>query len=271
MSRIEILSSAGLRQDNRRPYELRQLDFKILKSSPNSLDGSSIVSHGLTKVTSSVSGPKEITSSSSSNHKSNLKSHTNNVGSIQVYVNMTNFSQSDRKKLSKVDKRLMDLSFSIQNTFESVIMLKLYPRSLIEIFIEVLQEDGGLLQAAINATSLSLIASGISIQDYILAISIGSLSNPNLPLLDVTNLEQLDLPSLTIASLPRSSKISLIQVESRLNIDEFEKLCRIGLEACEVLKDELLGEVKRWMLDLNSIVGFDDSDSKNVQDVKMVL
>lgn len=165
----------------------------------------------------------------------------------------------------------MDLSFSIQNTFESVVMLELYPRSVIEIFIEVLQDDGGLLQAAINATSLSLIASGISIKDYIVAISIASLSNPNLPLLDITNLEQLDLPCLTIATLPRSSKISLIQVESRLNIDEFEKLSRIGIEGCEVLKVELQQEVKRWMLDLNSIDGFKFGESESKNDVKMVL
>ncbi|KAH9814101.1 ribosomal protein S5 domain 2-type protein [Melampsora americana] len=252
MSRIEILSSAGLRQDNRRPYELRQIDFKILTSSPNSLDGSSSVSHGLTKVTSSISGPKESTNT---HHKtsSTIKSNSNsNLGSIQVYVNMSPFSTSDRKKSSKMDKRLMDLSYSIQNTFESVIMLNLYPRSVIEIFIEVLQEDGGLLQAAINATSLSLIASGISIKDYIIAISIGSLTYPNLPLLDITNLEQTDLPFLTIATLPRSSKICLIQLENKLNIDEFEKLCKIGIQACEVLKDEFEIEVKRWMLELSS-------------------
>lgn len=110
----------------------------------------------------------------------------------------------------------------------------------------------GLLQAAINATSLALIAAGVSITDYVVAVSVASLSSPSCPLLDISNTEQSDLPHLTVATLPRSQKVTLVQLETRLNIETFEEILKIGVEACTVLRHEMDHEVRRWSMVLNS-------------------
>ncbi|KAG0143486.1 hypothetical protein CROQUDRAFT_134963 [Cronartium quercuum f. sp. fusiforme G11] len=270
MSRIELLSSGGLRHDNRRPYEMRQLDFTILSNPPLGSDAAAKVSHGLTRVIAFVCGPREGTGvgrgpSGGAN------------GAIAVHVGAAPFSGPERKKVGKTDKKLSDVAYSIQNTFEPVVMLQLYPRSVIEIYIEVLQHDGGLLQAAINATSLALIAAGISITDYVVAVSVASLSTPYVPLLDISNTEQSDLPHLTVATLPRSQKVTLVQLEARLNIETFEAILKVGVEACSVLTTEMDREVRRWSTGLNSrmvgsiaaeITGSDRPSQKPIGTVK---
>lgn len=73
-SRTQLLTSSALRLDSRLPLELRSLEFQILPAPPSSsssnpfvsssappasADGYAIVSHGLTKVSSSIFGPRE--------------------------------------------------------------------------------------------------------------------------------------------------------------------------------------------------------------------
>ncbi|POW14016.1 hypothetical protein PSTT_03309 [Puccinia striiformis] len=58
-------------------------------------------------------------------------------------------------------------------------MLHLYPRSTIGIYVQVLQQDGALLQAAIDVTTPALIGTGVLISDYILSISVGALLTPS--------------------------------------------------------------------------------------------
>ena len=55
----------------------------------------------------------------------------------------------------------MDLALSIKQTFESVILCSLFPRSQISIFVNIVQTDGGSLTAALNATTLALMDAGI--------------------------------------------------------------------------------------------------------------
>lgn len=255
---------------------MRQLDFTILTNPPLGSDAAATVSHGLTRVMAFVCGPRESTGSGRG------PSNASANGTISVQVSAAPFSGPEWKKVGKTDKKLSDVAYSVQNTFEPVVMLNLYPRSVIEIYIEILQHDGGklgfllsstiadlprsrslicclvvalllgLLQAAINATSLALIAAGVSITDYVAAVSVASLSSPSVPLLDISNTEQSDLPHLTVATLPRSQKVTLVQLEARLNIETFESILRIGVEACSVLKTEMDREVRRWSTGLNS-------------------
>lgn len=63
---------------------------------------------------------------------------------------LVNYLQSDvqnhigeRKKKTKGDRRSTEISLVIRQTFESVILTHLFPRSQIDIFVQVLQADGG--------------------------------------------------------------------------------------------------------------------------------
>lgn len=138
---------------------------------------------------------------------------------------------------------MQEVGAAIRQTFEPVIMTQLYPRSEIFINVQVLSADGGILPTAINATTLALIDAGISLLDYVTSVSIGL--HLTQPLLDLSAPEEADLPTLVVASLPASGKITLAQMETRLHVDRFEEMLLLGTEACAVLKDEMEGVVKR--------------------------
>ncbi|TFY81403.1 hypothetical protein EWM64_g2610 [Hericium alpestre] len=142
-SRIEILNDGGYRSDGRLPSELRSLTFDL--SPQAGADGSATVSHGLTQVLVSVFGPREAKSRAQTMH---------DRAALNVEVAVAPFSTGDRRKRGRGDKRILELAATIKSTFEPVVQTTLYPRSQIDIFVHVLQQDGGVLQAAVNATEI---------------------------------------------------------------------------------------------------------------------
>lgn len=149
-------------------------------------------------------------------------------------------SQSFSKRYC--NRRVLEFGAAIKATFEPVIQSQLYPRSQIDIFVHVLQQDGGLLSTAINATTLALITAGISLLDYVCAVSSGV--HTTQPLLDLTTLEENDIPHLTVAVMPRTGKVTLVTLETRLHADRFEEIFKLACEAGKVVHKEMRRAVK---------------------------
>ena len=61
----------------------------------------------------------------------------------------------------------------VKQTFEPVVVTTLYARSQIDIYLQIIQHDGGTLQACINAATLALIDAGIAMTDYVCACTAG--------------------------------------------------------------------------------------------------
>lgn len=135
------------------------------------------------------------------------------------------------------DRRILELASTIKSTFEPVIQTNLYPRSQIDIFVQIIQQDGGLLQTSINGTTLALMSAGIPMLDFVCAVTGGVHST--FPLLDLTMLEENDLPNVTIAVMPKSRKVSLVTMETRLHVDRFEELFRLAVEAGGAIHEEM--------------------------------
>ncbi|KAN0059802.1 Exosome non-catalytic core component [Thecaphora frezii] len=140
------------------------------------------------------------------------------------------------------DRRLVEFAASIKATFEPIIQTPLYPRSQIDIFIHVLQQDGGILPTSINASTLALIDAGISLSDFVVSLSCGLHSTS--PLLDLNQAEESDLPHLTVAVLPRSSKVTLASLETRLHVTRFQDVFQLAVKACSVLHKEMEDAVR---------------------------
>lgn len=78
--------------------------------------------------------------------------------------------------------------------------------------------------------------------DYVTSVSVGL--HLKQALLDLSAPEETDLPTLVVASLPTSGKVTLAQMETRLHVDRFEEMLRLGTEACAALKNEMEAVVK---------------------------
>ena len=136
----------------------------------------------------------------------------------------------------------MEFASAIRSTFEPVVQCHLYPRSQIDIYVQVLQQDGGILSASINATTLALISAGIPLFDYVCAITSGVHSTQ--VLLDLTTLEENDVPHLTVAIMPRTKKVTLVQLETRIHSDRFENIFRLACEAGDTLHREMRNAIR---------------------------
>ena len=138
-------------------------------------------------------------------------------------------------------RRTLEFTSAVKSTFEPIIQTHLYPRSQIDIFVQVLQQDGGLLQASINATTLALIDAGIALTDYVCGITCAL--HDTVPLLDLNAIEESDLPNLTAGFLPKSGKVTLLTLETRIHLDRFEEMVRMTEDAGKVVHEEMLGAV----------------------------
>jgi exosome complex component RRP41 len=134
------------------------------------------------------------------------------------------------------------MATTIKETFEPIVQTSLYPRSQIDVYVTVLQQDGGLLAACINGTTLALAAAGVPLTDLVCAVSVGT--HGPAPLLDLTTLEENDVPHTTVASLPRSGRLSLVTMETRLHVDRFEEIFTLAGEAGNVVYKEMRAKIK---------------------------
>ena len=127
MAGLEILSPEGLRLDGRRPHELRKIICRmgVFKQA----DGSAYIEMGNTKALATVYGPHEVTNKAKILHD-------------RVFVNcqfsMATFSTGERKKRPKGDRRSTETTMLIRRTFEAAILTQLYPRSQIDIYVQVI-------------------------------------------------------------------------------------------------------------------------------------
>ncbi|KXN85876.1 Exosome complex component RRP41, partial [Leucoagaricus sp. SymC.cos] len=229
-SRVEILNEGGYRSDGRLQFELRDITINLAQQ--GQADGSAIITHGLTQVLVSVFGPREAKMRSQTIH---------DRANINVEVNVAAFSTGEWRKRSRGDKRVLEIASTIKSTFEPVVQTTLYPRSQIDVYVTVLQQDGGLLQACINGTTLALMNAGIPMLDFVCAVTGGVHSTS--PMLDLTTLEENDVPYVTVATMPKTGRVALVTMETRLHVDRFEEIFRLAGEAGQVLHREMKAAV----------------------------
>lgn len=206
-----------------------------LQTCSASSDGSSFVCMGQTSVMCTVSGPKEPLS--------NMRSHVEND---RAFLNLTytlaSFSGQERKRTGRLDKRAQEIKLSIEKTFNEIVLLKLHPRSQIDITITVLQQDGGVVAAAINAVTLALIDAGIPMLTFLSAISAGSAVSENaavpVPILDTTSVEESDISWLTLATegTGEGNKINYLSCEQKMNIAAFEATLLLAVEGARTVR-----------------------------------
>jgi len=122
------------------------------------------------------------------------------------------------------------------------VQTSIYPRSQIDIFVQVLQQDGGLLQACINGTTLALANAGIPLLDFVCAVTGGVHSTS--PMLDLTTLEENDIPHVTVAMMPRTGKVTLLTMETRLHVDRFGEIFRLAVDGGTVIHKEMKGAMR---------------------------
>jgi exosome complex component RRP41 len=224
MKDMKLINDDGTRIDGRRPEELRPI--KIEAGVLNKADGSAYVEWGQNKILAAVYGPREV-------HPRHLQRP--NRGIVQVRYNMAPFSVGDRKRPGP-DRRSTEISKVISEAFTNVLFLNEFPRTSVDVYIEVLEANAGTRCAGITAASVALADAGIPMRDLIAASAAGKVDGTLV--LDLGKEEdnhgEADLP---MAVVPRTGEIVLLQMDGDLSPDELEKAMEMNLAACKTVYD----------------------------------
>jgi exosome complex component RRP41 len=221
-----LLTPDGRRIDGRKLDELRPLS--ITAGALNQADGSAFVEWGMNKVMAAVYGPREV-------HPRHLQE--NNKAIVQCRYNMAAFSVDERKRPG-LDRRSQEISKVIAEAFESVIFVEEFPRTSIDVYIEVLQANAGTRCAGVVAASVALADAGIPMVDLLPSVAVGKIGGAIA--LDLKkeedNFGEADLP---MAMVPQSGRLVLLQMEGHMNREELSQALDLGVSGCRQIHEKM--------------------------------
>jgi len=209
----------GKRTDGRNFNQMRPFTIKanVIKNA----EGSCYVEWGNNKILAAVYGPKEV-----------MPRHMMEPDRaiIKCRYAMAPFSSLSDHGRTGPNRRAIEISKVIREVFENVVMLREYPASEIDIFIEVLQGDGGTRAAGITAAAVALANAGIQMRDLPYAISVGRIGEHiaiDFNMIE-DNFSDSDMP---MAFAPRNNEILLLQMDGGLDRAQVSKAIQMAIDA----------------------------------------
>jgi len=217
---LKLIDENGRRIDGRLPEEMRPLKIEagVLKRA----DGSAYVEWGNNKVMAAVYGPREC-------HPRHLQNPERAL--VQCHYNMASFSVDDRKRPGP-DRRSHEISKIISEALTNVVFTEYFPRTSIDVYIEVLQANAGTRCAGLTAASVALADAGVPMRDIVASCAAGKVADTVVVDLnkEEDNFGQADIP---VGYVPRTGEIVLLQMDGDLTQEQFEKGLGMAVEACK--------------------------------------
>ncbi|XP_001515504.1 exosome complex component RRP41 [Ornithorhynchus anatinus] len=244
MAGLELLSDEGYRVDGRRAGELRKIEARMGVFAQ--ADGSAYIEQGNTKALAVVYGPHEMRG---------LRSRAlPDRALVNCQFSMATFSTGERKRRPHGDRKATEMSQHLQQTFEDAILTQLYPRSQIDIYVQILQADGGNYAACVNAATLAVLDAGIPLRDFVCASSAGFVEDT--PLADLSYVEEAaGGPQVALALLPGSGQITLLGLDARVHEDHLERVLEAATAAARDVHTVLDRVVRRHVRQMSALLG----------------
>ncbi len=232
-----------MRFDGRKDDELREIKIKI--GVLRNVDGSAYFQIGKTKVIAGAFAPRIL-------HPKHLQKQDRAI--IRFQYDMLPFSVPERKKPGPT-RRSIELSKIIREVLEGVVFVNEFPRSVIDVYVKVINADAGTRCAAINAACLALAQAGVPMIDLVAAVAVGKVGQRIV--LDLCKKEEdygelvpineyygegkaADMP---LAYCPLRKEFLLIQMDGEISSEDLEKMLALGKKGCltiyEIMKKSL--------------------------------
>ena len=216
----QLMNENGIRCDGRKIDQIRNVSIKvgILKNA----NGSAYIEFGKNKILAGVFGPRDV-------HPKHMADQDSGI--LRCRYHMSPFSVTERKNPAP-SRREIEISKVIKEALQPAVILKDFPRTVVDVFIEVLQADGGSRCAALDAASVALVDAGIPMRDIVAACAAGKVADKIV--LDVNDEEdkegQADMP---VAYMPNLGKITLMQLDGILTPDEYKRCLETAIGGCK--------------------------------------
>ena len=162
---------------------------------------------------------------------------------LRCVYRMATFSVPDRKKPAP-SRREREISMVISNALQPALFLEEFPRAVVDVYIQVIQADGGTRCAAINAASLALADAGIPMRSLVPAVAVGKADG--VLIVDLADEEdkygQGDVP---MAILPNTEELVLLQQDGSFTKEELLEAIQMGINACKYIHELQKEALKR--------------------------
>ncbi|MFW6196160.1 MAG: exosome complex exonuclease Rrp41 [Thermoplasmatota archaeon] len=222
---IDLVDEDGKRLDGREYDELRPIKIEagVLKRA----DGSAFIEWGKNKIMAAVYGPREM-------HPRHAQETTKAV--VRARYNMAAFSVPDRKRPGP-DRRSVEISKLVSEALEKVVFTEKYPRSVIDVFIEVLEASAGTRCAGLTVASVALADAGIPMSDLVPSCASGKIDGQVVLDLgkDEDNYGEADVP---VGLIPKDDELCLLQMDGNLTEEEYEQAMDLSIEACHEIYEK---------------------------------
>jgi exosome complex component RRP41 len=233
MTEVQLIID-GKRVDGRNPEDIRNV--RIEAGVIPEADGSAYIEWGGNKVLCGVYGPCECIPRHGASPYHAL---------VKCRYMMSPFASKEEHGRSGPSRRSTELSKVIREVFENLVITERFPNTQIEVYIDVLQAQGGTRTASITAATVALVNAGIPMKDMTSAIAVGKAGDVLLVDLgkEEDNLGQSDVP---LAISHRDKRLLLVQMDGLLTKEEVSKMLDMAEKGCDKLHEEQANALKRF-------------------------
>jgi len=215
----EKLIVKGKRLDGRKLDEFRPLVANVHPLAK--ARGSGEFKFGNTHAVSAVFGPKPF-------FPRGLQDPKNTI--LTCKYTMIPFSTKERIRPGR-SRRSTEISKVIREALEQVIFTEDYPKTGIDIFIDIMQADASTRCAGLNAASIATADAGVPMADLISSCAVGKVDGEII--LDVGGLEDnYGDVDFAVATVGKQDKFVLLQLDGAVTLDEFKKMVKLAKEGC---------------------------------------
>ncbi len=221
----KLFREDGKRLDGRKENELRpiKMEVGVIKNA----DGSAYLEWGNNKIFAAVYGPRDV-------HPHHLAKPDRGI--LRVFYRMTTYSVFERKKPAP-GRREKEISMVIADCLRPVLFLELYPSTSFEVFIEVMDADGGTRCASTTVAALALADAGIPMRSLVSSVAIGKIDGKII--VDLSGIEdkagEADLPC---AITWFNEEISLLQFDGDMNLKEMNESLDLAKDALKLIHEK---------------------------------
>ena len=129
-------------------------------------------------------------------------------------------------------EREQALAIALRQALEVLVRLERYPKSTIEVYVQVLQHDGALLSLALPLASLALIDAGIEVLDFSSAATVALLRGGQFVVDPDARQERAAQATLTVALMPALNEVIQCIQQGEMPPDQLDHALHLALDAC---------------------------------------
>ena len=237
----KLFRDDGKRLDGRDKTELRPIKMEV--GVVENADGSAYLEWGNNKIFAAVYGPREV-------HPHHLAEPDRGI--LRVFYRMTTYSVFERKRPAP-GRREKEISMVITDCLKPLLFLELYPGTSFEVFIEVMDADGGTRCAATTVAALALADAGIPMKSLVSAVAVGKIDDQLV--VDLSGIEdkagQADLPC---AITWFNEELSLLQFDGDMTLEEMEEYLSLAKIAISDIYQMQLDALKKKYIEIQEEV-----------------